>query len=154
LLAAAGAAMFLAWRERVAAAVIALAGGGLLLVQLAMTGHQALAPSFSTAHLVGLIKPRLTPDSAFYSVRMYEQTLPFYIKRTVSLVDYDDELGFGIEQEPQLEIPTIEEFEARWRRDHKPLAVMGPDMYRKFSARGLPMTLLYQDARRVIVAKP
>ncbi len=154
LLAAAGAAMFLAWRERITAALIALATGGLLLVQLVMTGHQALSPSFSTAHLAGLIRPLLAPDTAFYSVRMYEHTLPFYIKRTVTLVDYEDEFSFGLEQEPQLEVPTIEEFESRWRVDNKPLAVMGPDMYREFSARGLPMALLYQDARRVIVAKP
>src|SRR6185369_14007625 len=38
----------LAWRERTEAAVIVLCAGGLLLVQLAMTGHEALSPSFST----------------------------------------------------------------------------------------------------------
>ena len=101
-----------------------------------------------------MIMPLLGPDTPFYSVRTYEQTLPFYIKRTVTLVDYRDELDFGLKQEPQLEIPTIEEFEGRWRTDRAPLAIMGPDVYRELTGRGLPMRLLSEDARRVIVSKP
>ena len=119
-----------------------------------MTGHEALSPSLSTSHLAGIIRPLLGPDTSFYSVRTYEHTLPFYIKRTVTLVDYEDELEFGLTQEPQLEIPTIEEFEARWRNDRDALAIMGPDVYLELTGRGLPMRLLSEDARRVIVSKP
>ena len=154
LLAASCLAMVFAWRERIEGAVIALGAGGLLLIQLVMTGHEALSPSYSTAHLAGMIRPLLDADTPFYSVRTYEHTLPFYIKRTVTLVDYRDELDFGLKQEPQREIPTIEEFEARWRNDRKALAIMGPDVYRTLTGRGLPMRLLYEDARRVIVSKP
>src|SRR5579859_3190022 len=154
LLAASCLAVAFAWRERIDAAVIALAAGGLLFIQIGMTGHETLSPSFSTAHLAGVIRPLLAADTAFYSVRTYEQTLPFYIKRTVTLVDYRDELDFGLKQEPQLAIPTVEEFEARWRNDREPLAIMGPDVYRELTGRGLPMRLLSEDARRVIVSKP
>jgi hypothetical protein len=87
-------------------------------------------------------------------VRTYEHTLPFYIKRTVTLVDYADELEFGLQQEPNLEIPTLDEFEARWRNDRKALAIMGPDIYGELTGRALPMRLLAADARRVIVSKP
>jgi hypothetical protein len=31
---------------------------------------------------------------------------------------------------------------------------MGPDIYRELTGRGLPMHLLAEDARRVIVSKP
>jgi len=31
---------------------------------------------------------------------------------------------------------------------------MGPDVYRELTGRGLPMRLLSEDARRVIVSKP
>ena len=154
LLAASCLAMFFAWRERIEAAVVALGAGGLLLVQLIMTGHETLSPSYSTSHLAGTIRPLLDADTPFYSVRTYEHTLPFYIKRTVTLVDYGDELDFGLKQEPQLEIPTLEEFEARWRNDRKALAIMGPDTYRELTGHGLPMRLLAEDARRVIVSKP
>ena len=147
-------AMFFAWRTRIEIAVIALGVGGLLIVQIVMTGHETLSPSFSTSHLAGIIRPLLDADTPFYSVRTYEQTLPFYIKRTVTLVDYSDELDFGLKQEPELEIPTMEEFEARWRNDRKALAIMGPDVYRELTELALPMRLLAQDARRVIVSKP
>ena len=147
-------AMFFAWRSRIEIAVITLGVGGLLIVQIVMTGHETLSPSFSTSHLAGIIRPLLDADTPFYSVRTYEQTLPFYIKRTVTLVDYSDELDFGLKQEPELEIPTMEEFEARWRNDRKALAIMGPDVYRELTELALPMRLLAQDARRVIVSKP
>ncbi len=153
LLVASCLAMFFAWRSRIEAAVVALGVGGLLLIQLLMTGHETLSPSYSTSHLAGTLRPLLDADTPFYSVRTYEQTLPFYIKRTVTLVDYRDELDFGLKQEPGLEIPTIEEFEARWRNDRKALAIMGPDIYRELTGRGLPMHLLAADARRVIVSK-
>jgi len=154
LLAACCLAMFFARRERLEAAIVTLAGGGLLLVQLVMTGHDTLSPSFSTAHLAGAIRPLLDADTTFYSVRIYDHTLPFYIKRTVTLVDYEDEFDFGLKQEPELEIPTLEQFEARWRNDRKALAIMGPDSYRELTRRQLPMHLLNADARHVIVSKP
>ena len=32
---------------------------------------------------------------------MYDQTLPFYLGRTTTLVDYRDELGLGLDAEPE-----------------------------------------------------
>ncbi|MEO8007902.1 MAG: phospholipid carrier-dependent glycosyltransferase [Betaproteobacteria bacterium] len=154
LLVASCVAIFFAWRERIEVALVALGAGGLLLIQIIMTGHETLSPSFSTAHLAGMIRPLLDADTPFYSVRTYEHTLPFYIKRTVTLVDYGDEMEFGLQQQPELEIPTMEEFETRWRSDRKALAIMGPDIYSELTGRALPMRLLAADARRVIVSKP
>ena len=121
LLSASCLAMVFAWRERIEAAVVALGVGGLLLVQLVMTGHEALSSSYSTAHLAGTIRPLLEADTPFYSVRIYEHTLPFYIKRTVTLVDYRhrDELKFGLQQEPHLE-PTAHSRMARHLKKAKP----------------------------------
>jgi 4-amino-4-deoxy-L-arabinose transferase-like glycosyltransferase len=154
LLACSCTAIAFARRERIAAAVLSLGCGGLLFVQIVMTGHQALSPSYSAARAAALVKPLLGFDTPFYSVRTYEQTLPFYLKRTVTLVDYRDELDFGLQQQPELQIPTMDEFESRWRNDPKALALMGPDVYRDLKRSGLPMRLLSEDSRRVIVAKP
>ncbi len=146
--------MILARRGKIAPAVVALGCGGLLFVQIGMTGHQALSPSTSTAIASVLVKPHIDADTRTYSVRTYEQTLPFYVKRTFTLVDYADEFEFGLKQEPDLEIQSIEEFESRWRNDRKAIAVMGPDVYRELAEKGLPMQLLSEDSRRIIVAKP
>jgi len=142
-------------------AVLALAAGGLGFAQLVLTGHDSFAPSQSAYHLVEQARPELArdklldrPEVPFYSVGFYEQTLPFYIKRTVTLVAHRDELEFGIAQEPQKFIPTIEEFEKRWRADREALAIVQPYRYRDFTAAGLPMQLVAQDTRRVIVRKP
>jgi 4-amino-4-deoxy-L-arabinose transferase-like glycosyltransferase len=142
-------------------AVLLLAGGGLLLAQIGLTGHDSFAPSSSSYYLVSQAKPVLVrdglsgqPDVPFYSVGMYEQTLPFYIERTVTLVAHEDELEFGIGVEPQKYIRTVEEFEQRWRADRRALAIMQPDRYRELAAAGLPMRLVARDTRRVIVAKP
>jgi len=154
LLAASCLAIVLARRERIPGAIASLGCGGLLLVQIVMTGHQALSPSYSTAYVANLVNPLLDSATPFYSVRTYEHTLPFYIKRTLTLVDYRDELNFGLQQQPELQIPTMSEFESRWRNDRTALAIMSPDVYVELTQGGLPMRLLVQDARRVIVAKP
>ena len=154
LLAGSVLAICLAWRERVQSAVIVLAGAGLLFVQLVLTGHEALSPSFSAARAAAVVRPYLQPEVPFYSVQTYEHTLPFYIKRTVTLVDYEGEFHFGLQHEPQLMIPSMQEFEMRWQRDAAALAVMGPDVYRELYQRRFPMQVISEDGRRVIVRKP
>ena len=147
-------------RQRRELAVVLLAGGGLLFAQAILTGHDSFAPSHSSYDLIRRAESqpgvaRLLDDAAtpFYSVGMYEQTLPFYIKRTVTLVAHEDELEFGIGVEPQKYVPTVEEFMRRWRADTRALAIMQPDRYRELAAAGLPMHPLVQDRRRVIVAR-
>lgn len=152
-LAACSAAFFLARSGRVRGAVVTMGCGALLMIQIAMTGHQALSPSYSAAQVAEIVKPYLGADVPFYSVRTYEQTLPFYIKRTVTLVDYRDEFDFGLRQQPGLQIATLDEFLVRWENDRKALAIMGPDVYQSLAQQGLPMRVLSSDVRRVIVSR-
>ena len=125
-----------------------IAGNGMLL------GHENLAPSNSAASLAAQLRPQLTPDVPFYSVLTYEQTLPFYIKRTVTLVEFGDELTFGIEQEPQKAIATVAEFETRWRADKQAFALMTPETYAQLQKHDLPMQIAARDLRRIVVKKP
>ena len=53
------------------------------------------------------MKP-IVPDAPFYQVEMYDQTVPFYLGRTTTLVAIRDELGLGIDVEPARQIPTTE----------------------------------------------
>ena len=94
----------------------------------------------------------MRPDVPFYSVQTYDQTLPFYFHRTVTLVDYRDEMDFGLTQEPGLAVPDLAEFEDRWRRDALAYALLAPGTHAHLAARGLPMTVLARDGRRVIVS--
>jgi hypothetical protein len=119
-----------------------------------VTSEDSLSPAHSTYHLVGKLQPYLKPGVPFYSVGGYEQTLPFYIKRTVTLVDYQDEMAFGLQQEPQLWIADLADFERRWRSHDYALAVMGLEMYEQLENERLPMQLIARDTERVFVRTP
>ena len=154
LAAGAAAAFVLAARGKADAAVASLALAGLLGAQLALNGHDSLSPSNSAYHIAQRVRAEAAADVPFFSVNTYDQTLPFYLERTMTMVAYEDELEFGIAQEPGKCIPDVAGFEAAWRAAPKALALMSPDDYRRFQAQGLPMHLLAADTRRVIVDKP
>ena len=155
VLAIGGACAFLFFRRNDrAAAVLGMAFGGLVATQLAITGHDSLAPSYSGYHIAQDIQQHLTKTSHFYSVRTYDQTLPFYIKRTVTLVAFQGELAYGLEQEPQLSLPDIESFERAWRSEPGALAVVEPHTYAELEGRRLPMRIVARDLRRIVVRNP
>jgi 4-amino-4-deoxy-L-arabinose transferase-like glycosyltransferase len=148
------AAIVLGWRGNTRAAIIACAFAGLTTSQLVVTSEDALSPAHSTYHLVKKLEPHLKPGVPFYSVGGYEQTLPFYIKRTVTLVDYQDEMAFGLQHEPQRWIPTLGAFTQLWNSQPDALAVMGPEKYEELEAAKLPMQLIARDTERVFVRTP
>ena len=154
LIAGSAAAICYGWREQVKRAIVVCAFTGLATTQLVVTSEDGLSPAHSTYHLVQKLKPHLRPGVPFYSVGSYEQTLPFYLKRTVTLVDYQDEMAFGLKHEPQLWVPDLASFERRWRGHDYALAVMGPEMYEQLQQAQLPMQLVARDTERVFVRTP
>lgn len=151
-----GAGLSLLWcrRNKPLAALTAMALGSLVGIQLIGTGHNALSPSYSAYYLVRAIGPYLDPAVPLFSVQTYDQTLPFYLGRTVTLAAYQDEFGYGLKQEPRLGIPTIAEFERAWRQAPRALAIMEPVTYTMFKQKGLPMRIIARDLRRIVIAKP
>jgi 4-amino-4-deoxy-L-arabinose transferase-like glycosyltransferase len=147
------AAMVLAWRNRTMGAALTLSVTGFLAGMGALLGVETLSPSNSAYQVAGQVKPLLTPGVPFYSVRMYEQTLPYYLERTVTLVDYRDELGFGLTQEPQKSVPSLDEFKKRWKAAADAFAIMDHAQFDSLQKEGLPMTVVARDTRRVIVRK-
>lgn len=148
------AGLWLLRRGRRDAAVLLLALGGLLCTTGVIQGHEELGRSNSSYALANAVRPLLPPGVPFYSVDMYEQTFPFYLGRTVTLVHYTDEMGFGLEQQPELAIPTKEEFMTRWVHEPDAFAIMTPDTYNALQGQGLPMQVVARDTRRVVVRKP
>jgi hypothetical protein len=154
LTAGAALAAFLALRNRPVMGLLALAAGGLASAQLVLTGHDSLAPANSAYYLAQQIRPYLKPGIPFYSLGIYEQTLPFYIKRTVTLVEAQDELSFGIAREPEKFVPDYIEFGRRWRKHGEALAIMHPNSLAYFDRHGLPYEIIGSDTRRAVVRKP
>ena len=93
------------------------------------------------------------PGIPFYSVDTFDHTVPFYLGRTVTLVREQGELAWGIANAPRNYIAEMDEFERRWRDDAEAYAIMGQDTYDQLRAKGLPMRVVDQDGRRVIVTR-
>jgi 4-amino-4-deoxy-L-arabinose transferase-like glycosyltransferase len=115
-------------------------------------GHETFGRPASGADLAPRIRARLEPGMPLYGVRRLDHTLPFYLGRTLVLVDAPDELEFGLRQEPQRWIPSLELFEQRWADGPRALAVMSPATHALLRQRGLTMHPVAADARRVVVA--
>jgi 4-amino-4-deoxy-L-arabinose transferase-like glycosyltransferase len=143
-------------QSRRTAAVLAIALTSLAGAQIVLTGYDTLAESRSTAPIlerIGSAHGPLRPDVPFYAVRMYDQTLPYYLGRTVVLVDYRDELALGIDSEPDKAIATIGEWQRRWAAVDQAYAIMQPDEYEKLKRLEVPMVEIGRDARRVVVSR-
>ena len=144
-------AVWAARAGRLPRALLAIGLGGLISAQAIVTGHEALSPSTSAYRMAQQVKPYLKPGIPFYSVDTYDQTLDFYLGRTVTLVQFRDELDFGLQQEPQLAIPTVDEWVEVWRRQPYALALVGKELYQQLVATGVPMELIANDHRRYFI---
>ncbi len=147
------ASFILAGKGKKEAAIATIALAGLVGGQLPMVGHESYAYTNSSYHLVEAIKPQLTPQSTLYAVRYYDQSLPFYLKRTLQFVDYIDEFEMGQKSEPDKRI-TLDDFIARWNSDTQPIAILQTDTFNELAKRGLKMKTIATDARRLVIAKP
>jgi 4-amino-4-deoxy-L-arabinose transferase-like glycosyltransferase len=148
------AAIVLTLRKLQIAAVATAAVGGLLFTQLMLTGHDSLNPLSSAHSLAQKIKPMLAPDTPFYNLWTYDQTLPFYLGRPVTLVEFSDELDFGLRQQPELAISTFAEFEKLWASQPAPYALTSWEGLRQLESRQFPVRIVASDSRRVVVSKP
>jgi 4-amino-4-deoxy-L-arabinose transferase-like glycosyltransferase len=89
----------------------------------------------------------------FYSVEMFDHSLPFYLQRTLTLVNYKSELGEGIAAEPQKYVDSMDAFVSTWAGLPAGFAVVTPKRYSELKILGLPMRELARDERRVLVAR-
>ncbi|AKC70544.1 glycosyltransferase family 39 protein [Pandoraea oxalativorans] len=138
-------------------ALLAFSAGMLLLVTIGGMGHEVFGRQSTGVLLVPAVKAemqRLGPNVPFYSVNVLDHTMPYYLGHTMIMVQHPDELEFGVKQEPQKWVPTLDDFYARWRADPKALALIDPDTFGKLEAAHLPMRIVARDARRVVISKP
>jgi len=111
-----------------------------------------VAPIYSGVDLAAAI-PAADRDAPLYSVATYDQTLPFYLRRTVTLVAYRGELDFGLRHAPGAEIADVAEFVRQWSLQSRAFAVMEKTMFETLASRGVPMRLVAQNVTRVLVAR-
>jgi 4-amino-4-deoxy-L-arabinose transferase-like glycosyltransferase len=129
----------------------------ILAMQAAFTGSDVFRATRSSADLVTTLEnsddPPYDANAPFFQVRMYDQTLPFYLDRTTTLVEYRDELGPGLDIEPGRGIAHEADWIARWQSLAQGYALMAPETRASLAAAGVPMRVVASDARRVLVAR-
>ena len=149
-------ALHQAWRAHRDMAVMAIAVTGFIATHIVLAGFEPYGRDRAGIDLLPAIQAELRPDSKVYSVGLYEQSLTFYLRRPVILVDYWDEFSFGLQQEPQHSLPTVDAFFLAWQRDAAAgihdVAIVSPSQYAQLTQRGLPMRLVAHDTRRLVIA--
>ena len=139
-------------RRGVTRSAVFLGMGWCLAGLLALQAAAAVAPVYSGIALYRAL-PKLPADAPIYSVATYDQTLPFYWRRTLKLVAYRGELDFGLEHDPAAEEPDIDRFVDRWRSDPDAYAVMDLNTYAALADRRVPMREIAHDINRVLVSR-
>jgi 4-amino-4-deoxy-L-arabinose transferase-like glycosyltransferase len=134
-------------------ALVLVSLGMLAALQLWLEGNDAFRVTRSSAGLVQALRQGPYDASApFYQVRMYDQTLPFYLHRTTTVVAYRDELALGLDAQPEEGIPSEEEWQRRWLALPQGYALLAPATFDRLRAT-LPMREIARDPRRVLVAR-
>ena len=136
-------------------AIAPLAVAMLLTVQFLQWGHSSLGERFSARALVQrwlAQEPTMRADTPIFSVGTYDQTIPFYLARTVTLVDYRDEMDMGLKIEPHKYGGSSQELLQRWPSLPLAYAVLDLGGIEQWRAAGVPFREVTRNGRRVVVA--
>ena len=139
-------------RRDVTRSSVILGVGWCLAGVLLMRGAGVVAPVYSgivLARALGTV-PR---DEPIYSVATYDQSVPFYAQRTLTLVAYRGELEFGLQHDPGAELAHVEDFVAQWQTLPQAYAVMETSTFDDLHGRGVPMREIARDVHRVLVTR-
>ncbi|MBV1775804.1 glycosyltransferase family 39 protein [Burkholderiaceae bacterium DAT-1] len=144
--------VWLAHRHLADHAVIVMSLAMLLGGQLAMLGHNAFNRLQSGKQMSAAIA-QTDPAGTLpvFAVRYYDQTVPFYLKRTMRFVDFADEFEFGMKQESDKAALTMDAFKTRWQAAEPAIAIMSRDDAVVLRKDGLTLSPIYEDERRIAV---
>ena len=133
--------------------VLVVSMGTMIGVELVERGYEHISPLQSGANLAQSIQYFLKPETRLYAVEIYDQSLPFYLKRTLTLVNYIDEFELGEASEPGKWIKRLEDFPAAWSAPGPAIAIIQPGDVEKMKALGLAFEIIHQDPRRAAIRK-
>ncbi len=134
--------------------VLFLSLGTMIGVELIERGYEHISPLQSGANIALSIQSQLTPETRLYAVETYDQSLPFYLKSTLTLVNYVDEFELGETSEPNKWIKRLEDFPAAWNAPGPAIAIILPDAVEKMKSLNLPFEIIHKDPRRIAIRKP
>ena len=146
----------LAGRTAVTTRISLVAAMNVAALQIMLTGSYVFDAYFSAEKAIDTFvgeHESFPAGPPFYSVGMLDQSIPFYLRRTLTQVETKGELADGIAAEPEKFIAEMSDWKAKWLALDEAYAVMSPKTYRELEAAGLPMRMMVTDPRRVFVAR-
>lgn len=152
--AAALCAGFFAWRKAIGASVVALAAGGLAATQVGLAGHLTISDRFSVASTVAKLSELPPPEAPVFAVAVYDHTVPWTLKRTVTMVMHRDELDKEIAWEPAKFLPDLASFARAWNAAPQAWAFVRPQKLDELRGLGLAMQEMARGPVYAIVRKP
>ncbi|MGC1457446.1 MAG: glycosyltransferase family 39 protein [Steroidobacteraceae bacterium] len=132
---------------------LAIGLGGFATWTAAVWAAALVAPLYSGAGLLAQLPENLRAEVPVYSVRTYDQSLTFYLRHPVTLVEYRGELDFGQTLEPAKSIATLAAFAPVWRNSAQALAVVEEKTYRQMQGEGFPMVIRATSPKNYIVSR-
>ena len=147
------ASFFLLRAQRKWLGVLALSVGTIVAMEFIERGYEKISPLQSGFAVSQSIKAHIQPETRLYSVENYEQSLPFYLQRTLTLVNYLDEFEMGQKSEPQKSIAKLSDFPAAWNAPGAAIAIIPPGNVDKMRALGIEFDVIHFDPRRAAIKK-
>jgi 4-amino-4-deoxy-L-arabinose transferase-like glycosyltransferase len=145
--------VFATWkRDATRAAVVwATAASAILGWQCLLSAYTEL-PERSSYKLVMTVKPLIGPQTELFTIGQYRETLSPYLHRTLTPVDFDGELAFGISEEPARALNAAA-FLARWNASTNAVAFISPEIIDTWRAKGLQGRVIGGDNRTLVVSR-
>ena len=134
-------------------AVVVAAAAGALAWQCVLAALAVIPPARSARDLVAAVKPYVHPQTALYSVGQYRETISPYLQRTLTLVQFEGELEFGLRAEPGRQFAAPADFVTRWNSSTDAVAFFGPKLWDEYRQRGLPGRVIAADHYTVAVSR-
>lgn len=125
----------------------------LLAFQMIFWGAQSLAESNSGRIVAEVIKASAPEGTPVFTIRTFSRSVPFYLGRTVTPVEYTGELEFGLTQEPNLAIHRLSEFLSVWHSlDSAALIINSEALELLFAGEDLGK-IVYRGPKKTVVIK-
>jgi 4-amino-4-deoxy-L-arabinose transferase-like glycosyltransferase len=146
---------FLAWRGARGGAVVSLAAGGLVATQIGLAGHLVISERFSVEATVARLAEQPPRETPVFAVAAYDHTIPWALKRTVTMVVHRDELDKEIAWEPAQFVPDLGAFASAWNAAPQAWAFVRVSEVEKLSRElHVPFHVMARGPVYAIVRKP
>jgi 4-amino-4-deoxy-L-arabinose transferase-like glycosyltransferase len=128
-----------------------ITGGTLAASLLCLAGHRVFAPAYSVASLAAAVPA----GASVYAVEAYDHTMPWSLRRTVTMVGHKDELAVSLRWERGSFIADLDHFRRAWSAEREAYAFFAVrDFDRLRRELDLPMEEIARGPRYVLVRKP